>query len=240
MSQPDIALAGELDDLRGAVGIYGVVHHEDGELRGASGGEVEKIFAGNHEDGVATGNFAVGVGDEFLEIGEPVAAHGKAAQSGQVGVFEGIAGEIGVVEALVAEGVVAAGDEQYEGDDDSEGGRVAESRRWRVLSLGKGDEDGCDQDDEQGPEGISGAPELLREKGSVDGSEEDERERVVRWLRRGGSSTRRRRAMRAAVRARDAGELRRGRRHLAGRIVRQRPRGMAGRAETAAIQRAAG
>ena len=52
----DVALAGEFGDLRGGVGVYGVVHHKHGELGGASGGEVEEIFAGKHEDGVGSGD----------------------------------------------------------------------------------------------------------------------------------------------------------------------------------------
>ena len=123
------------------------------------------------------------------------------------------------------------------------GPRAGQCRVWQQVRShwpswqGEGDEDGCEEDDEQRPEGVGGAPELLREEGSVNGSEEDERNE----LRDGGGARklpqRQRRAMRAAARARDAGELRRGRRHPAAGRARQRPRGTAAREATRRARR---
>ena len=45
---------------------------------------------------------------------------------------EGVSGEIGVVEALVAEGVIGAGDEQDERGDGREGGK---RQGWGILPL---------------------------------------------------------------------------------------------------------
>ena len=109
-------------------------------------------------------------------------------------MVEGVSGEIDVAEALVAEGVIAAGDEQGERDDGREGGKrqggglrsgvgeaacgVIREQLGTRVGLSKGDEDGGDENHEQRPEGIGGAPELLREEGSVDGSEKDERKQL--------------------------------------------------------------
>jgi len=164
----DVAGTGLGEDLRGGVGVGGRVEEQDGELRGATGGEVEGSVAGDEEDCVVGGDLGVGGADELFKGGEPGAGGGEAAEFGEGGAGER-AVELDVAEALVAGGVEAAAEKKCCGDDDGE--RAGEG--WDLREK-RGDEN-----HEERPESVGRSPELLGEESPVDDGEKDERKERV-------------------------------------------------------------
>ena len=77
-------LVGEPRDRCRVVRIDRAIEHQHRKARTASGGEEKRILAGKEDDGVLARDVGIEPGDEFLEIGQPLAGHRESAQRGKM------------------------------------------------------------------------------------------------------------------------------------------------------------
>ncbi len=79
MSPLDVVDTGLLENLLGGVGVGSRVEEQDRELRGAAGGEIERILSGDEQDAFVGGDLGVGDADELFEVGDVGAGGGEAS-----------------------------------------------------------------------------------------------------------------------------------------------------------------
>jgi len=88
----NVVRAGERCDLGRSIGIDGGIEERDGELRGAAGGEIKRLLAGDENDSVLEGNAGLGEAEQFVELGQIRSWHSKRRERGKRGVLGRAAG----------------------------------------------------------------------------------------------------------------------------------------------------